>query len=323
MQSVKLSSGHDLPIVGLGTWKSKPGEVRAAVEAAIDIGYRHIDCAAIYGNEAEIGEGLKAKLDAGAVQRSDLFITSKLWNNAHKAADVRPACEKTLADLGLEYLDLYLIHWPHAFQAGGAMIPKTEDGSVLYDEETDSTETWTAMEQLVEAGLVRSIGISNFNARQVRAILDMCKIKPVTNQVERHPYFDQRKLLDMCSAEGIPLTAYCPLGSGDNPFRKPDDPWLLDEAVLKQIGEQHGKSAAQVALRWQMQQGVIVVPKSVSAERLAQNFDVCNFELTEENLAAIAALNRDWRMNEPTITADGVVKKRDAGHKHYPFNDEF
>lgn len=320
--TLKLSSGFEMPMIGLGTWKSKPGEVKAAVEAAIDAGYRHIDCAAIYGNEAEVGEGLKAKFDAG-VKREDVFVVSKLWNNAHKKDDVRPACEKTLKDLGLTYLDLYLIHWPHGFQSGGPLMPKREDGSVIYDEDADYVETWVAMEELVKACLVRSIGISNFNAAQVQRVLDACTIKPAMNQVEMHPYFDQSRLKEVCEKSGISLTAYCPLGSGDNPFRTVSDPVLLQDKVLEGVGAKYKKSAAQVALRWQLQRGVVVIPKSVSPARIAENLDILDFELTTEDMQAIAGINRDWRCNVPAIMIDGKPKPRDASHKHYPFNDAF
>lgn len=321
--SMRLSSGFSMPMVGLGTWKStKPGEARDAVEAAIDAGYRHIDCALVYGNEVEVGQALKKKMDGG-IKREDLFIVGKLFNNSHKRECVQPACEKSLADLGLQYLDLYLIHWPHAFQSGGACLPKRDDGTVIYDEETHFTETWSAMEKLVAAGLVKSIGISNFNASQVKEITRTCKIKPAMNQVERHPYFDQARLLNACLEEGIPLTAYCPLGSGDNPCRKEGDPKLLEDEVLVQIGKKYGKSAAQVAIRWQIDCGVAVVPKSSNPGRIVQNFDVCDFQLTSEDRDAIAAINRDWRCNEPTITIDGVAKPRDASHKLYPFNEPF
>jgi diketogulonate reductase-like aldo/keto reductase len=319
----RLSSGYSMPMIGLGTWKSKPGEVKAAVEAAIDAGYRHIDCAAIYGNESEVGEALKVKIDSGVVKREDLFIVSKLWNNAHKKDDVTPACKKTLADLGLEYLDLYFIHWPHAFKAGGALLPKNEDGTVQYDEETPITETWAAMEDLVETKLVRSIGISNFNAKQVQAVCEMCKIKPAMQQVERHPYFDQNQLMKVCADLGIPLTAYCPLGSADNPGRKPDDPVLLQDKVLAEIGEKYGKTAAQVALRWEVETGVVVIPKSVSPARIAQNLDICDFQLTQEDLDKIATINRNWRCNEPVIKIGDEFKPRDAAHKDYPFNEPF
>jgi diketogulonate reductase-like aldo/keto reductase len=219
-------------------------------------------------------------------------------------------------------LDLYLIHWPHAFAAGDVKIPKREDGSVIYDEDADYVDTWAAMEELVGAGLVRSIGVSNFNASQVSRVLAVCKLRPAMNQVESHPYFDQRRLLEFCGKEGIPLTAYCPLGSGDNPFRTDSDPVLLNDETLQAIGAKYGKSAAQVAIRWQMQRGVVVIPKSVSPARIAQNFDVMNFELSSEDMQAIGALNRDWRCNVPAVFVDGKPVPRDAKHRHYPFNDE-
>lgn len=319
---LKLSSGFEMPLIGLGTWKSKPGEVSASVEAALDAGYRMIDCAAIYGNESEVGAGLKVKFDAG-LKREDVFIVSKLWNNAHKKENVRAACEKTLKDLGLQYLDLYLIHWPHAFEAGGAMIPKREDGTVIYDEETDYLETYAAMEELVSAGLVRSIGISNFNAAQVQRLVGACSIKPATNQVESHPYFDQNRLMEVCSKEGIPLTAYCPLGSADNPGRLAEHPVLLKDPVLESVGAKYGKSAAQVAIRWQVQRGVIVIPKSVTPARIAQNLDVLNFELSSDDMTAIAGVNKDWRGSVPVAMVDGKQAHRDAAHKYYPFNNAF
>jgi len=319
---LKLNSGYSMPMVGLGTWKSKPGEVKAAVESAIDAGYRHIDCARIYGNEPEVGAALQEKMKGG-VMRENLFIVSKLWNNAHRKEHVRPACEKTLKDLGLKYLDLYLIHWPHGFQPGDALIPKREDGSVIFDEDVDPTETWAAMEELVDAGLVRSIGISNFNARQVRSILAMCRIKPAMNQVERHPYFDQARLKQLSDEEGIPLSAYCPLGSGDNPSRLPDDPKLLEDKVLAEIAAKYNKTPAQVAIRWQIDTGVVVLPKSVNPSRIASNIDVFDFKLSAEDMVAIGALNREWRCNVPSIMVGGKRVSRDAAHKHFPFNDEF
>merc|ERR1712151_49193 len=204
------------------------------------------------------------------------------------------------------------MHWPHAFEAGGELIPKREDGTVKYDEDTDYTETWVAMEQLVKAGLVRSIGISNFNASQMQRVLEICTIRPATNQVETHPYFDQGPLKDACATAGIPLTAYCPLGSGDNPFRQASDPVLLQDQTLVDIGAKYGKGPAQVAIKWQLQRGVVVIPKSVSATRIAQNLDVMDFELTAEDMQAIARLNRDWRCNVPAIWVDGKPVPRDV-----------
>jgi len=162
---VKLFTGASFPLVGLGTWKSKKGEVEKAVKTAIDVGYRHIDCAAAYGNEKEVGEALKEKLGS-VCERKDIFITSKLWNTKHAAEDVRPACLGTLKDLGLDYIDLYLIHWPTGFRAGDDQFPKNPDGSMIYSD-THYNETWGAMEKLVEEGLVKHIGLSNFNSKQI------------------------------------------------------------------------------------------------------------------------------------------------------------
>merc|ERR1712118_426712 len=166
-----------------------------------------------------------------------------------------------------------------------------------------------------------SIGISNFNSKQVKEVCSMCKIRPAMNQVERHPYFDQSRLKQACAEEGIPLTAYCPLGSGDNPFRQPTDPVLLNDEVLAEIGKKYNRTGAQIALRWEVDTNVVVIPKSVSSSRIAQNLDICDFKLDQEDLEKIAKINRDWRCNEPVIKVGDEMKRRDAGHKYYPFNE--
>ena len=171
---VKLFTGASFPLVGLGTWKSKKGEVGMAVKTAIDAGYCHIDCAAVYFNEKEIGKALKEKLGT-ACERKDIFITSKLWNTKHAAEDVRPACLETLRDLGLDYIDLYLIHWPIGFRAGDDKFPKNPDGSLIYSD-THYNETWGAMEKLVDEGLVKHIGLSNFNSKQIDEVCCFMKI---------------------------------------------------------------------------------------------------------------------------------------------------
>jgi len=305
--SVDLNSGAKIPIFGLGTWKAAKGEVEDAVTEALKLGYRHIDAAACYGNEAEVGSAIKAS----GIDRSQLWITSKLWNNSHKTAAVKPACLKTMEDLGVEYLDLYLIHWPHAFEGGGAMIPKRDDGSVIYDTETDYTETWAAMEELVSEGLVKNIGISNFNSEQVDRVMAMAKITPAVNQVECHPFFSQKPLIEHCAKYGIKMTAYSPLGSGKLA--------LTDERLVS-IADKYNKSTAQLMIRWQIQRGVIVIPKSVTPARLAQNIDVFDFEITEEDMLAIDAVNEDKRIGVPEVEVDGKMVPRDAQHPHYPFN---
>jgi len=311
---VKLSNGAEMPLLGLGTWKSKPGEVTAAVVTALQSGYRHIDAAACYGNETEVGAGLAAS----GVPRGEVFVTSKLWNTKHHPEDVEPACRKTLADLGTEYLDLYLIHWPHAFERGDNLFPKNEDGSIRYAN-YDYLDTWLAMEKLVEKGLCRAIGLSNFNSEQITRVLEKAKIMPVTNQVECHPYLNQSKLLSFCSARGITLTAYSPLGSPDRPWATPDDVKLLDDDKLGKIGEKHGKSTAQVVLRWQVQRGVIVIPKSVTASRIVENSQIMDFRLTDDEMKTIDSFNCDGRMIVPMLNG----KPRDAAHPDYPFNIEF
>jgi len=317
--SVEFNNGLKAPILGLGTWKSTVGEVEKAVTHAIKAGYRHIDCAHCYGNETEVGAGLKAGLAAAGVERSQLFVTSKLWNNKHHPEDVEAACRNSLADLGLDYLDLYLIHWPTGFLRGDEKFPKNEDGSVKYDFDIHPTDTWLAMEKLVEKGLVKSIGVSNFNSVQIADILEKGKIVPATNQVECHPYLNQSKLLNFCKERGITITAYSPLGSPDRPWAKPDDVKLLDDAKLRAIAAKYNKSTAQLLIRWQVQRGVIVIPKSVTPSRIEENFNVFDFELTAEEMKEIDSFDCAGRIILPMLNG----KPRDAGHPHFPFNIEF
>jgi len=313
--TLKLNNGQLMPLLGLGTWKSKPGQVEAAVSHALKSGYRHLDCAACYGNEAEVGAGLKSS----GVNREEVFITSKLWNNKHHPEDVEAACRKTLSDLGIEYLDLYLIHWPVAFQRGDVAFPKNEDGTVRYDVDIHPTTTWLAMEKLVEKGLVRSIGVSNFNSEQILDILAKGSIVPVTNQVESHPYLTQANLLQFCKERGILLTAYSPLGSPDRPWASPEDPQLLEDPKIVAVAERLGKTPAQVVIRWQVQRGVIVIPKSVTPARIQENADIFSFSLTPEDISHIESLDCNGRMIIPMLNG----KPRDGGHPHYPFNIEY
>ncbi|XP_041741878.1 aldo-keto reductase family 1 member A1-A [Coregonus clupeaformis] len=320
---VTLSSGHKIPLVGLGTWKSAPGQVKQAVLTALDCGYRHIDCAAAYSNEQEVGEALALMLGPGkALHREDVFLTSKLWNTQHHPDDVETACRKSLIHLGLDYLDLYLMHWPMAFQRGTELMPKRADGSVCYDD-IHYRETWVAMESLVDKGLVRAIGLSNFNARQTDDVISIAKHKPVVNQVECHPYLSQAELLSHCRSVGVCVMAYSPLGSGDRPWASPDEPCLLQDPGLGAIALRHSMTPAQVILRWQVQRGVVCIPKSVTPSRIQQNLQVFDFSLSDEDMKQIESFNRNKRYIVPAVERDGKRVWRDAEHPHFPFNDPY
>lgn len=300
MQTLQFADGSRMPQLGLGTWKSNPGEVGAAVRAAIDMGYRHIDCAWAYDNEAEIGAALKDATHSG-VARDDLWITSKLWNRFHAPADVRPALEETLAHLGLDHLDLYLMHWPVALRKD-TQFPLTS-ASFVPPAELSFIDTWRAMEACVDAGLVRHVGVSNFSARKLQALIASARIQPAMNQVELHPYLQQNALLMFCRKNGIQVTAYSPLGSNDRPasMHTPGEPRVLEDATIQRIAAAHGASAAQVLIAWALARGTGVIPKSVHANRIRENLAAASLQLSTDDLSAIHALDRHRRYLEGGI----------------------
>lgn len=293
MRYTTLNNGLKMPVIGLGTWKSKPGEVYQAVIWALKAGYRQIDCAQIYGNEKEIGQALQDAFKDGLVKREELWVTSKLWNNAHAAGDVLPALKKTLADLQLEYLDLYLIHWP-VVQKKEVIFPSGAE-DMLPLEEVPLSETWREMEKAVKAGLVRSIGLSNCGEKRIGGVLAACSLKPAVLQIENHPFLQQKELIAFCKKQGIAVTAYSPLGSQDRSNKQPDEPLLLQHPVILGIAERLQVSPAQVLIAWAVNRGVIVIPKSVNEERLRQNLEAYKLKLGKEDMQEIATLERGFR----------------------------
>jgi len=301
-----------MPQLGLGTWKSPPNAVTNAVVAALKAGYRHLDCAYVYGNESEVGDGLKKSINSGVVKREDVFITSKVWNSYHSAASVRSVIRETLNNLQTPYLDLYLIHWPFGYQEGGELFPRNANGKLIYSD-VDYLETYKAMEELVDQGLVRHIGLSNFNSEQVKRVLGSARIRPAAIQVECHPYLQQKKLYQFCKQENIAFTAYSPLGSPDRPWAKKDEPVLLEDPTLVQVANKYNRTTAQICLRYLSQIGMIVIPKSVTPSRIESNMKIFDFKLADEDLKTLASLDRGTR----------YVPEEPLDHKYYPFHIEF
>ncbi|XP_041477242.1 aldo-keto reductase family 1 member B1-like [Lytechinus variegatus] len=291
---VSLFNGNKMPILGLGTWLSKPGEVREAVKVAVDYGYRHIDCAHVYGNEAEVGEALKEKFDANIIKREDIFITSKLWNTKHHPDDVEAACDQTLKDLQLSYVDMYLMHWPMAYKRGSNNFPKDENGKFI-PEDVDYLDTFLAMENLVKNGKCKAIGLSNFSLKMMKRVVERATIQVANLQVEMHPLLNQSKLVEYCKENNITITAYSPLGAPQRPWIKDDDPKLMEDPIITGIAAKKGKSPAQVLIRFALDRGVICIPKSVTPSRIQANFEALNFELDPEDLSKLMSMHNGYR----------------------------
>lgn len=267
-QQIKLrDDAGEMPALGFGTLISDSRRTREVVRTAVETGFRHLDAAERYRNEADVGEALKDVFDAGTVRRDDLFLTTKLWNNNHRPERVKPALQSSLRRLGVEAADLYLMHTPFAFRPGDDQDPRDDSGAVVYDDGVTLEETWAAMEELVDAGLTRAIGLSDIDVEGTRRIVTASRIKPAVVEVEAHPYHPQWELYDYCRAEDIALLAFAPLGHAL-------EPRLLDDPVIVAIAADAGKTPAQVLLAWGIQRGTAVLTSSVSATRIAENFDV-------------------------------------------------
>lgn len=262
-----LNNGREIPALGFGTSLSDRNQTRAAVKTAVDVGFRHLDAAERYRNEAEVGAALHELFAEGTVRREDLFVTTKLWNNNHRPERVRPALRASLDRLGLDAVDLYLVHTPFAFLPGDDQDPRDAHGAVIYDEGVTLEETWGAMEALVDEGLTHAIGLSDIGVDDTRRIVDAARIKPAVVQVESHPYHPQWELHELCKTDGIILLAFASLGHAL-------EPRLLDDPLIVDMARRYGKSPAQVLLAWGIQRRSAVLTSSVNAGRIRENFDV-------------------------------------------------
>lgn len=307
--NVVLTSGARMPSLGFGCWKIAKEQTAETVYNAVKSGYRCIDEACDYGNEKEAGAGIKKAIDEKLVSREEMWITSKLWNTYHRKEHVEAACRRSMADLGVDYLDLYLVHFPIALKYvapetryppewvhdPAAAEPRMEEDLVPI------RETWEAMEALVAQGLVRNIGFCNIGTSVLRDILSYAKVKPAVLQVELHPYNTQEKLLRFCRANSIAVTGFSNLGAGSyvelGMAAKTDS--CLNEAVVQSIAAEHKKTPAQVVLRWAVQRGTTIIPKSSNVDRMAENADIFNFTLTTAQMGQMAALNKNRRFNDP------------------------
>ncbi|CAG2161464.1 unnamed protein product [Oppiella nova] len=303
-KTITLNNGKQMPIIGLGTYQATGDVIYSSVINALSVGYRHIDTAYLYDNEKDIGRALKQVFSEGRIKREDVFVVSKLWHTFHSRPLVMEAMHKSLDNLGLDYLDLYLIHFPFGLKEGtNETTPVDEKGRVLFSD-VDYIETWKGMEDVYDKGFAKSIGLSNFNSKQIDRILGMARVLPVVNQVECHPYLNQKRLLDFCSQRKIVLTAYSPLGTGR----------LLNETKVLDIAEKHGVSAAQVLIRYEAQRGIVVIPKATSRKYIEENFHIFNLTLSEQDMKDIDSLNQNLRYN---------VVDYAKNNKYYPFNEPF
>lgn len=298
-RSFTLNTGAKIPAVGFGTWQAAPREVEKAVETALRAGYRHIDCAAIYRNETEVGEGIKKS----GVPREKIFVTSKLWNTKQETfEETEQALNKSLQDLGLEYVDLYLIHWPVKFASGDKWFPLDSQG-VFQASHTDIARVWSYMEKLLASGKTKAIGVSNFNIRRLKELLAVCKVRPAVNQIEVHPYLQQPELMAFCKKENILIEAYSPLGNNQTGEAK-----TVDDPEAHAIAQELDMDPGQVLVSWGVQRGWVVLPKSVTEKRIIGNFK--DQILPDSAMARLDALEKHKRFNFPARWGVDIFDER-------------
>jgi alcohol dehydrogenase (NADP+) len=282
-----------MPALGFGTLIADAAKTISATTDALEAGFRHFDCAERYKNEREVGEALQAGLAAGGIGREDIFVTTKLWNTNHRPERVEPAFEASLDRLRLNYLDLYLIHTPFAFQPGEEHDPRDENGNVLYDRDVTLLDTWGAMESLVDHGRCRAIGLSDISLNELLPIYESARIKPAVVQVEAHPYLPETETLEFCREKGIVLLAFAPLGHGVRPGP-------LEDPVVLAIAAQVGKTPAQVLLAWAVQRGTALLTTARTADRVRENFNIS--ALPEDAFDEINRIQTRQRLNDVVKT---------------------
>jgi alcohol dehydrogenase (NADP+) len=285
-------AGH-IPALGFGTLIPDTSLTRTATRDALDAGFRHFDCAERYRNEREVGEALEGGLAAAGIAREDIFVTTKLWNSNHRPERVEPAFDASLRRLRLEYLDLYLIHTPFAFQPGDDQDPRDQNGNVLYDSGVTLLDTWRAMESLVDRGRCRAIGLSDVGLKELLPIYESARIEPAVVQAESHPYLPETELLEFCKEKGVVFLAFAPLGHGMKPG-------LLEDPVISAIAARVGKTPAQVLLAWAVQRGTALLTTPKTADRARENFDIS--VLPEDALNEINRIQIRQRLNDVVNT---------------------
>ncbi|CAD6548011.1 aldo/keto reductase [Paraburkholderia metrosideri] len=302
-KKIELAHGRGaMPALGFGTLIPDPATTISATRDALKTGYRHLDCAERYRNEREVGEALRIEVAAEGIAREDLFVTTKLWNSNHRPERVEPACDASLERLGLDYLDLYLIHTPFAFQPGDEQDPRDESGQVIYDKGVTLLETWRAMENLVDNGKCRAIGLSDIGLNDLQPLYESARIKPAAVQVEAHPYLPETELLEFCKEKGIVFLAFAPLGHGIRPGP-------VEDPVISQIAARIGKTPAQVLLAWAIQRGGALLTTPKTTARARENFDISALPI--EAFDEINRIETRQRYNEVVKTGSpGFIPRR-------------
>ncbi|KAI8374899.1 xylose reductase [Blakeslea trispora] len=304
-------TGDQMPLIGFGTARIKADETEEVVYNAIKVGYRMIDGALLYGNEAEVGKGVRRAIKDGIVKREELFIIGKLWNNFHSKDHVKEAFDVTLENYGLDYIDLYLVHFPipAAYVNPRENLTFLDKNKELHLENSPMQDCWRELEKLVEAGLVRNIGISNFNVQLIIDLLAYAKIRPAALEIEHHPYLQQRRLIDWAQKQDIHIIAYASLGNAvysKVPKHLTHITNLLKHPVVQKLAEKYNRDAGQIVLTWAVQRNITVIPKSVNVDRMKSNLDILSYKLEEEDMQAIYDLEANARFNQPVVETFGV-----------------